>query len=441
MNTIYRSIIVSLLFLSTSVCVAQDKVAPANFDESKVPQYTLPDPLKFEDGKPVDSVKLWNNVRRPELTNFFVREMFGGLQLKPYSIDFEPLENDDKTALNGKATRRQIRIFFRGEKPDENDPKIDILIYTPNNAKEKTPAFIGLNFKGNHAVTSDPGVVLGTVWKKPEGSKGKELVPMQAEEKDRGEASRRWPIEKIIDAGFALVTAYYGDIEPDFDGGIKHGVRRLVFAEGDSPGPNEAGAIATWAWGLRTILSFISSSDKESWNIDPKKIAVLGHSRLGKTALWAGATDERFALVISNNSGCGGAALSRREFGETVHRINTTFPHWFCGNFKKYNLDVNSLPIDQHELIALIAPRPVYIASATEDRWADPKGEFLSGIHADPVYRLLGTDGFGDVSEMPEPGQSVGGRIGYHLRTGKHDILEFDWIRFMNFADKHFSAK
>lgn len=222
-------------------------------------------------------------------------------------------------------------------------------------------------------------------------------------------------------------------MEADEVGGYGGGVRPLFLRSGQSaPADDEWGAIGAWAWGLSRMADCLQSVPE----IDGRKLAVVGHSRLGKTSLWAGAQDERFGIVISNDSGAGGAALHKRIFGETAAVLNRSFPHWFNGNFKKYSDNEVALPVDQHELIALMAPRPVYIASATEDLWADPKGEFLGGKLAEPVYALFGKKGLG-ADSPPSPDLSIGDSIGYHTRTGKHDILLFDWEQYMNFADRH----
>jgi len=421
-------VVVASLFMIDSE--AQPK--KANYEESKAGGNTLPDPLKFDNGEPVKDAKQWPK-RREEILRLFEENVYGRAP-KPYDMTFEKksVVND---ALGGLATRREIAIHFLRNPPHtEKAVTLNLLIYTPNAAQKPVPAFLGLNFEGNQTVANDPGITITTNW--VPNSKEKRITDHRANESTRGAQASRWQVEKVLGQGYALATMYYGDIDPDFDDGFQNGVHPLFYKPGQTkPGPNEWGSIAAWAWGLSRALDYIET-DK---NIDAKKVAVMGHSRLGKTALWAGATDERFAITISNDSGCGGAALSMRDFGETVGIINTAFPHWFCTNFKKYNDNESALPVDQHELIALMAPRPVYIASAAEDLWADPKGEFLSAKLASPVYKLLGKEGL-PTAEMPEINHPVMGTIGYHIRTGKHDVTAYDWDQYIAFANHFFRS-
>jgi hypothetical protein len=419
-----------LLLAAVSAFAAQKVEIPVNYDEAKVPAYRLPDPLVAADGSAVRDVAAWRK-RRLELLEIFSREVYGRTPAgRPPGMHWETT-SVERAALGGKAVRKEITVWFTERK---DGPRMHLLVYQPAGsagAHGPWPAFLGYNYYGNQSVNADPGITLSRAWMR--SNTEFKVVDNRATEGTRGVHSSRWNIETVVARGYATATAYYGDLCEDRAEGLGRDVGAL-FRSGacETRAADAWGAIGIWAWGLSRALDVLAADPE----IDASRVAVHGHSRLGKTALWAGAQDERFAFVISNDSGCGGAALSMRVYGENVERINTSFPFWFARNFRAYNRREAALPVDQHQLIALVAPRAVHVASAEEDRWADPRGEFLAARHAGPVYALLGRRGLG-VDEMPAVNQPViGDGVAYHIRTGKHDITPYDWARYLDHADR-----
>lgn len=398
-------------------------------------QRSLPNPLVLKNGKSVLTAQQWRIQRRPELLEQFTNEMYGHSPGKPTTMTFKVFDTDAK-ALGGKAIRKQVAVFFNGK---SDGPRMDILLYIPNHVKGSVPAIVGLNFWGNHSINPDPGIRISTSWM--ESSQGNPYIDVtcvvnhRSTEACRGINARQWPVDSILSRGYALVTAYREDIASD-EPAMKFttGVHPLYpdFQNQD----DNFGTVAAWVWGLQRIMDYLQT-DKA---IDAKRIAVFGWSRLGKAALWAGATDERFAMVISHESGAGGAKLFHRGVGENIRRLCAVFPHWYAGNFRKYMDQDTILPFDQHMVISLIAPRPVYIASAEEDKGSDPEGEFEAAKAASIVYQFLGTEGL-LTDKMPPLNQSVQGQIGYHIRPGGHDVTSYDWAQYLLFADKHLKKK
>jgi hypothetical protein len=314
--------------------------------------------------------------------------------------------------------------------PDHPErPGLHLLLFLPADAPGPVPAFLGLNFRGNHAVHADPGIRLSTAWIEADDAGG--VVAHRATEAARGTRGSRWPVERIVGRGYALATAYAGDVAPDHPA-----LWRTGLAGEDVPAGS--GALAAWAWGLSRALDALEMQPE----VDASRVAVLGHSRLGKAALWAAAEDERFALAVSNASGRMGAALTRRRFGETVAFLNLVFPHWMAPRFHDYSHREAALPVDQHQLLALVAPRPLYVASAADDRWADPRGTLLAARAAAPAWRLLGVAGV-DAIDAPDAfdlERPVLGPVGHHRRRGGHDLTAGDWEHFLAFADRHLGA-
>ncbi|MHC4626066.1 MAG: alpha/beta hydrolase family protein [Planctomycetota bacterium] len=370
--------------------------------EEKVPAYTLPELLVANDGTRVTSAKTWWNSRRAEVLELFRANVYGRSPGRPQNQTFTVVKVDPR-ALEGQATLKRVQLTVGGPK---GQLSTTMSIFLPNSAKKPVPVFLLLSHR-------DPK---STDW-------------------TRSTKRPFWPVEQIIARGYGTAAIQVTDFAPDRRDGWEHGVH-TIFDEPDNRSGDAWGTLAAWAWTGSRAMDYFETDD----DINAAQVAVVGQSRGGKTALWAGARDERFAMAVSNCSGCGGAALSRRRFGETVRQINTSFPHWFCDNFNKYNDAEDKLPIDQHMLIALMAPRLAYVASAEEDLWADPKGEFLAAKHAGEVYRLFGLEGLDAQSIPAVESPAHTGRIGHHIHAGRHDLIEYDWQRFMDFADRHLKS-
>jgi hypothetical protein len=382
----------------------------------------LPDPLVMFKGDKVTTAEQWRTQRRPELKALFEHYMYGKAPPAPEKVTVK-VEREDKKFFDGKATKREVAISFGP--PD--CPKIHLLLVVPNERKSPAPVFLGMNFCGNHALVKDPTVAIPTSWMYPNNPGVKNN---RSTETGRGTQIDVWALEQSIDRGYAVATFYSGDIDPDRPD-VREGIQSHLRKKGEKPGPHEWGTIAAWAWGIQRAVDYLTTVEE----LDRERIAVVGHSRLGKTALLASAFDERIALAIPLQAGCGGTAPSRGKVGESVKRINDSFPHWFNGAFKEFNDKPDLLPFDQHCLVALMAPRPVLFSNATEDTWANPKGQFDVLLAADPVYRFLKVEGL-EAREMPVAGKLVNSRLGYYIREGKHSMTKEDWKVFLDFADK-----
>ncbi|MGJ7030690.1 glucuronyl esterase domain-containing protein [Niabella hirudinis] len=417
-----KSIAILLLAALTgpNASMAQKAV---NYEESKVTAFELPALLVSKNGTPIKTAQQWEKIRRPELLEIFAAQEYGRTPNEKIAVRYEVL-TENRNALSGKATSRQIRFIFSN---NGKQTEAILLLYLPNNARGKVPVFVGYNFKGNHSISYDTSIIYSSNFMRVKEPGNPDWA--------RGCQMSRWPLDFIIGKGYALATMCYHDIYPDVPGYKKFGIPSLFSGyDSLSAKPDEWQAIGAWAWGSSRIADYLETVKE----IDSKKIAIMGHSRQGKAALWAGAQDKRFGVVISNCSGAGGAALSKRDYGETVEQVTKIKPAWFCAAFNQYRNNEQALNFDQHGLIALMAPRAVYVASAQEDRWADPKGEYLSAFYASPVYGLYGRRGLTSM-EQPAIEQPVMNDVGYHIRKGIHDVTLFDWEAFIRFANKHFS--
>jgi hypothetical protein len=405
----------------------------------------LPDPLVMLDGRRVTSRAHWFNERRPELQALFEHYMYGAIPPKPAHTDVR-LIGEHHDFLGGKATLKLLSL----ETGPTNAPRIDLLLVVPNERRSPAPVFLAMNFCGNHALTDDPRVPLAHSWLRSNCKGCKDHFPTEAA---RGGQAEDWPLAEIVRRRYGLATFCHADIDPDRADRSDGIYAWLADRDAARNNPANRGTIAAWAWGFHRCVDYLVT-DRD---VDPRRIAAVGHSRNGKTALLAAAYDERIAIAFPHQAGCGGSSPSRGKTGESLKAINDHFPHWFNAQFKQFNDAPERLPFDQNCLVALCAPRPVLFSAAQEDQWSNPAGQLQVLQAADPVYRLLGVEGLGypstspslHHSTTPSPGtpaipplrQLVGHRLGYYIREGKHSMTPDDWKVFMDFADRQWRSQ
>jgi hypothetical protein len=419
-----RSLLASLpfLLLPAPPMHAAQPLPPTITEESQVPPYELPQPLLSSANTPILSPSQWETLRRPELLRLFETHVYGKTPLgRPDALRFVVRE-EIPNARGNQATRLRVALLFDGT---ETGPQMELLVYLPNHVPGPVPVILGLNFDGNYTTTAEPDLPVPSHWAM--GLFANKLEKHTPSPAGRGIHQHLWPYAYALEHGFGVATAAYGEIEPDADGFAPQGPRGLA----PLPESGAWGRIGAWAWGLSRAMDYLETHPR----VDAQRVVLTGFSRLGKAALWAGAQDPRFAMVASFGSGAGGAALSKRLFGETVQHLVARNAGWFTPSFTQYAANEAQLPVDQHELLALIAPRPLLVTSGSTDLWSDPRGEFLSALAASPVYQLLGHSGLPPT--MPPASTLLESRIGYFLRPGAHDVTLEDWQALLRFAKKH----
>lgn len=386
--------------------------ADVNYEEDRLPHYDLPPLLVTSTGKPITSAEDWRNLRRPEIMGLFSNLIYGQVPQppSPIKVEFEVTETDPDF-MGGKATRKDIQIELSN---DNGKLSMHFLVFVPNDADKPVPAFLKHSF---------------------DNTRGKGF---SASKTRPGKLNNGWPLGEFFDRGYAFCAVHHESLVRHNDVEFLRGIHKLYYPAGQSfPKAHQWGVISAAAYGAMRGMDYLESDA----DIDHTRVAIMGHSKMGKTTLWTAAQDERFAIAISAQSGCAGAALWRRKSGETLNKMVTRFPYWLCRNAWKFADREDDLPIDQHMLLACIAPRPVYVHSSTDDTWADSRGEYLSAYHASPVYKLLGKQGL-DSDQLPEVGKAIiESDVGYHIREGGHSIQPYDWEQFMNFADYHFNPR